>query len=252
MTRSGVRRPQKTGDAVGLARAEAGRRGRAQRLTVALALAWSAASSIAACGFDDPGAGSQTVKLQATIACAYPTLHTAASFALSQAGVPFENANVTLFDADSHERLEVPATTTPGSYAADWPGYHRRVQVHVWREADGMSFQVEGPSQHTIEAPRAGTVLSRSAQLKVRWRTTDGVRADEVKVAVTGAREATRRGGDGGKARFAARELGEGQHTLTVRRARVLVPAGGAPGSKLTASYAVTTPFVRVEDGPHD
>lgn len=221
-------------------------------MAVAVAVTWSAAALLAACGYDDPGQGSQTVKLQASLACAYPTLHTAASFALSQAGAPLENANVTLFDADSHERLEVPATTVPGSYAADWPGYHRRVQVHVWRGADGMSFQVEGPSQHTIETPRAGTVLSRSAQLKVRWRTTDGVRADEVKVAVTGAREANRRGSDGGKARFAARELGDGRHTLTVRRVRVLVPAGGAPGSRLTASYAVATPFVRVEDGPHD
>lgn len=218
-----------------------------RRLLVAC-LALAAAS----CGYDDPGEGSQTVRLKATLACSYPELVTEASFALSISGAPLTNANVVVFDAETHERLEVPATDTPGSYLGTWPGYHRRVQVHVWHQTDGMNFAIEGPSQHTIDTPRPGTVLGRSTPLKVRWRTTDGVRADEVETRVDGSRAVSRRGGDGGKVRFASRELGSGQHTLTVRRSRTLVPAGGAPGSKVTSSYVVATPFVRVENGPHD
>lgn len=205
----------------------------------------------ASCGYDDPGEGSQTVRLKATLACSYPELVTEASFVLSVSGAPLTDANVVAFDAETHERLEVPATDTPGSYFGAWPGYHRRVQVHVWREADGMNFAIEGPSQHTIDTPRPGTVLGRSTPLKVRWRTTDGVRADEVETRVDGSRAVSRRGRDGGRVRFGSRELGSGQHTLTVRRSRTLVPAGGAPGSKVTSSYVVATPFVRVEDAPH-
>lgn len=201
--------------------------------------------ALQACGYDDPGDGSRTVRLQASLDCAHPELVTQANFLLWKASEPLSEAQVVLIDADTHERLELPEGASAGAYSASWPGYHRRVQVHVWQGQDGMTFQLEGPSQHTLVSPVPGTVVPVGKALKVRWHAPDGVRADEAEVALEGSRISRRVGRDGGKARLTAREIGAGAQVLTVRRKRQMVPGGAAEGSQIVSSYAVSVPLVR-------
>lgn len=210
-----------------------------------LALALGAAG---ACGYSDPGKGTQTLAVTGALDASFATLATALDFVVLKEAQPITDATITLQDADSRDTVVVPFDASSQRYLGLWPGLHRRVLVQVAHGADSLEAQVEGPARHTVAHPHQGAVLRRQDPLDVRWATEDGVRADSVAVVVRdGDREVMRHvlRHDSGQDHIVATALGAGSVDLTVARETALVPRGGAEGSTLVCRYSVSTHVVR-------
>jgi hypothetical protein len=197
-----------------------------------------------ACGFSDPGTGTQALGVQGTFDCSFATMQTEVQFNVSGTEAALANANITLVDADTRETLHVPPSDEVGTYRARWAGYHRRVEIQIWAEAQGLSAHMEGPGKHTLVLPRTGATLRPKESLQVAWATADGVRADEVTLQLSHADATQVLTYDGGTARFTPQALGQGRETVTVRRSQYLILAGAAEGSRLRHSYSVATEFI--------
>lgn len=206
-----------------------------------------ACTTLFACGFADPGDGTRTLMVVGELKCTYPDLVTEIFYTVQQNSEPLSGATITLIDGDTNESIEVADSTSAGSYEAVWPGYHRHVKAHVWKGADGCSFQLEGPSTHVIENPGAGVTLQGNQKLDVRWRAPDGVRADTVILSLGDTQDRTHisLARDTGRQRLVASATASGALPLRVRRQTKLTPAGALPGSKVTHAYTVETTVYR-------
>lgn len=197
-----------------------------------------------ACGYSDPGTGTATLSVQGSLACTFDSMQTDVVFTVGGSQAALTNANITLLDADSRATLHVPNVATQGTYAAVWPGYHRRVEIQIWAEADGLSARIEGPGRHTLIAPRTGATLAAKDPLQVEWATQDGIRADAVTISLGQGTAAHTAMDDRGHDQFAPSELGSGRDTVTVTRSQSITLGGAAPGSRISHSYGVTSTFI--------
>lgn len=201
----------------------------------------------AACGFTDAGQGTGTLAVTGELNCAFATMKTDVAFSIAGTDAALTNANITLLDEDTHDALHVAYTGTPGQYAATWPGYHRRISMQIWSEADGLMARLEGPGRHTVAHPRSGAVLPLKDAVDVLWSTDDGVRAQNVALTVADAQGGTQAllAHDGGQHQLPSAALHEGRATITVSRSAQVELLGGARTSVVRMSYSVNTDIVR-------
>ncbi|HET6343590.1 MAG TPA: hypothetical protein VFH51_01610 [Myxococcota bacterium] len=210
----------------------------------ALAVTLLAASLGAACGYTDPGDGSHTLEVQATLAYGIAKDSTKMKVDVKAGNAAAANATVTLTDADTNATFILPAKGSSGSYQLEQTGYHRRLQLKVESGNDTLTCQIEAPGRHTLKAPSQGAVVNIGQGLEVAWSTEDGVRSDKVSVKLKSSPQGPwSTGTDSGSYGLPANVLVAGPEVVTVTRTNQVIPAGGAGTSFVTASYEVEGAF---------
>ncbi len=207
------------------------------------------AQGLMACGYTDPGSGSKTLQVEASAEYEVGdsdrmrvtvTVH-------DKDDAPVEWAIVELRDGKTGEIITAEYESE-GVYRASMSAYRRRLELRVESSGDELTAKLEGPGPHRILDPKAGAMnrASFGPNLRVKWATTDGIRADEVRLRVHGQRAVERvLTEDGGSYDgIAISELPSvGDYRLTVERVNVVELAGGIAGSVFTIHYNVNVDF---------
>lgn len=197
----------------------------------------------ASCGYSNPGDGSHSLEVHATLTYRVAdTDQTAVRITVTKNGVAVPSANVVVTDADNNKTYTISDKADASTYQQDIAGFHRRVAIKVESGTDNITCQIEGPGRHVVSAPLQGP-LKRANDLGVEWTTRDGVRADEVTVALDLAESTQTVTDDRGTFTVASPVLKTGLEKLHVTRRNKLVPAGGVGSSSVEMNYEVAVEF---------
>jgi len=215
------------------------------------------AATLASCGsYTNPGTGTHTLAVQATLAYQFAGNTTAVDVTISDAaGNDITDANVTVTDPDSNSSALVPHLNR-NRYSLGgqgFAGYHRRVELNIKRQApatDGLIAKLEGPGPDHINSPAQDDILSfgnLGSGLDVVWATGDGLEADRVTISLNVSNYSKPLTDDSGKLTIPKNDLNSavGQtETVNVDRTNSVTLAGGiAPNSTMTLSYGVSNQF---------
>ncbi len=216
-----------------------------RRLSFGLALI----SSFTACGYTDGGGGSNTLEVIATLEYRTSENEMASEVQVRKSGAAVEGATITLTDGETDERFVAEQQNSGQNvrYRVTIPGYHRRIAIKVEQGSDDLHGQLEGPGTHIITSPSNAQIVDRSSSgddLSVRWKTTDGIAADEVTLRLSDGDYQTTLKDDHGKGSIPVSKLGAGDETVHVIRRNRVTLEGGVGASALEISYHVENTIV--------
>jgi hypothetical protein len=216
-----------------------------------------AASVLAGCGrYTDPGTGTHTLFVKATLAYQFGNSTTAVGVTVIKANTAVGTAYVTVKDPDSNATTTVPPENqNNGTYKLALPGWHRRIELAVVDPpppaamTDYLDVKLEGPGPHRITAPNQGDLVSYNglgSGLEVDWATTDGLKADLVSLSLRFSPFTTKLTDDTGSTTIPKASLAQSLNnteTVHVMRQNQVTPAGGTAGSSMVLSYEVNNDF---------
>ena len=207
--------------------------------------AWAFAGALIAtgCGYTDAGSGTQTLEVLADFSYASTSGNeTAVRVQVNKAGAPVTNPVIVVTDDDTHETFPI-TRATGNKYSDTLTGYRRRLHIEVTSGDDAIKCQIEAPGRHTIANPLQGETHKRSDDLKIRWQTVDGLRADEVDLKLDKASVSDTLVKDVGEFTVPASILQVSREKVSVVRRNKLIPAGGTGASLIKFEYEVTVEF---------
>lgn len=202
---------------------------------------------VAGCGYTDPGDGTETLLVQARITYSAQQARALLDVQIERDGSVVNGASVVVVDAASGRKYELPQDGN--RYRSSLDDYHRRMRLRVESDADALEAQIEGPGPHTIAQPENNARLSSTelSNLRVAWKTSDGLRADEVRIRLNEDTCRLTTGRDVGNASLACAEEASGAATLVVERVNRVQLAGGTAGSSMELGYRASNQLI-VED----
>jgi len=214
--------------------------------------------SAVACGYTDGGSGTNTLEVVATLV--YETRHSdegmQADVSIRKNGLAVEGATVILTDGDKNDAVTVPQHDNGQNtrYRTDSThlllGYRRKLELRVESGSDRLEAKLEGPGPHLISKPTNDEQMSRGDlgdSFEVRWKTEDGIAADEVVITVTSQNTDDRVrtvSGDPGKYDMSSTTLENFDNNIRVLRRNRLRLSGGTGASEMTLGYEASNRVV--------
>lgn len=201
-----------------------------------------ALSTAAACGYTDPGSGSGTLEVIATMEYQFHGNETSVRVEVRKNATPLEGVSVVIKDDESGATHDITQQSSGADtvYRLSLSNYIRRAELRVELDDDRLDAKLEGPGPHRITEPENGQTFSRSDigdNLTVKWKTEDGIAADETTIRLSQGDHTTTIREDPGSYEIPSSSLADGDEGIRVIRRNRVDLKGGVGQSKFEISY---------------